>query len=319
VTNFRNRLETLILDEHQTAVVFYLAGAGAGIALLSGGHLSHRDQIVVLALIGGLLLGTFFRISFRDRLSPLGIQIMFTAGWLLVTVAASIGPGVGANLAVFYIWVAVYAALYFKPVFIVLQIAGAEVAYLVVLVASHVGTREIIVSWTSIFGTAVVLSYVVFVLVSVLRRSSLEDRLTGLPNRRLWDERVDDEIERSRRSGTHLSVVSMDVDNFKVINDQRGHAAGDRLLCDVADSFRVVVRRGGDLIARLGGDEFGLLAPGSDSAQIISLMQRLHDTLPEGVSCSMGAATWDHVEPAAGLFRRADEEMFRSKREKKNS
>jgi diguanylate cyclase (GGDEF)-like protein len=319
VTNLRNRLEALILDEHQTAIVFYLAGAGAGITLLLGGHLSHRNQMTILVLVCCLLLGTFLRISFRDRLSTLGIQIMCAAGWLLITVAASIGPSVGVNLAMLYIWVAVYAALYFKPVFIVLQIAGAEVAYFVVLVASHVGTREILASWTSIFGTAVVLAGVVFGLVSVLKRSSREDRLTGLPNRRSWDERVDDEIERSRRSGTQMSVVSMDVDNFKLINDLQGHAAGDRLLRDVADSWRVVVRHGGDLIARLGGDEFGVLAPGSDSEQIISLMQRLREALPEGVSCSMGAATWDHVEPAADLFRRADEEMFRTKREKKKS
>lgn len=319
MTGRARRVESFVLDENLSAIVFYLAGAGAGLSLLVGGHLSHRDLAVIVSLIACLFLGTWIRISFRDRLSPAATQLLFTAAWLLITVAAAIGPSVHVDLALFYIWLSVYAALYFEPVWIVLQISGAAVAYLVVLLASHVGARALVVSWLSIFGTSAVLGGVVFVLVSTLKRNSREDQLTGLSNRRTWDERVDGELQRSRRSGVPVSVVSIDVDNFKFINDSQGHAAGDRLLRDVATAWSAEVRGGSDLIARVGGDEFGMLATGSDHQDIVALVQRLHDALPEGVSCSMGMATWDHSETAADLFRRADEEMYRAKRLKKSS
>jgi diguanylate cyclase (GGDEF)-like protein len=311
------RLESFIFDENKTAIVFYLAGAGAGAALLLDSHLTSRDRKLILLLIGWLLLGTLVRIVFRNRLSSLGTQILFSASWLLVTVATAIGPSIHVNFAVLYIWVAVDAALYFRPKLILLQTAGAEVAYFAVLVVSHSGTREIIVSWCSIFGIAVVLASLVYVLVSTLRRNGQEDRLTGLPNRRSWDERVDSELERAKRAGTELTIVSIDLDDFKLINDREGHASGDRLLRDVADRWQSEVREGGDLVARLGGDEFGLLAPGSRAVEISRVLARLRNTVPDGVACSMGVATWDHLESSADLFRRADEAMFQAKREKK--
>jgi GGDEF domain-containing protein len=76
------------------------------------------------------------------------------------------------------------------------------------------------------------------------------------------------------------------------------------------------VRTGGDFIARLGGDEFGLLSPDSDIDAVESVVERLQAVTPEGVTCSFGAATWDRHETAASLFRRADESMYRVKRQK---
>jgi diguanylate cyclase (GGDEF)-like protein len=313
----RDYIEKLILDENKTAIIFYLAGASAGIALLPTGHYSHHTLWIVLALTGCSLLGALLRFEFGDRLSPVGLQVVFVAGWSLITVAAAVGPSVHVNFAVLYIWVAVYAALYYPAVLVVVHTAAASLAYLIVLLSSHVSAGEVVASWTSVFGTAFVLSAVVFGLVATLRRNGREDRLTGLSNRRTWDERIDSELERARRGGTHLSVVSIDIDNFKLINDREGHQAGDRLLRQVADGWRGMTRVGGDLVARLGGDEFGLLAPGSDVEEIVNVVQRLRDALPDGVSCSMGVATWDHVETSADLFRRADEAMFQLKREMK--
>ena len=317
VADYRSRLETFVLDENKTAIVFYLAGAAAGIALLPDRQVSGHEFTVILSLVICLLIGTALRIIFRSRITPLVSQIMFVVGWSLVTVAAAIGPSLHINLAVLYIWVTVYAALYFKPVLIILQTGAAEVAYFLVLVNSDIGMREVILSWVSIFGTAMVLAVVVFALVSTLKRNGREDRLTGLPNRRSWDERVDAELERARRSGAPLSIVSMDIDDFKQINDREGHAGGDRLIRAVAKGWHSEIREGGDFVARLGGDEFGLLAPGSDAETMATVLQRLQDSLPDGVACSMGVATWDHVETSADFFRRADEAMFQTKRERK--
>jgi diguanylate cyclase (GGDEF)-like protein len=233
----------------------------------------------------------------------------------MISVAAAIGPSVHDDFAVLYVWTAVFAALYFPAIAASLQIAFAGIAYFVVLLVAHSSLRALVVSWTAIFGTATVLSIVVFGLVSLLRRTSREDPLTGLPNRRSWDERKDEELERARRNHTSLSLAVIDIDNFKAVNDRQGHPAGDRLLCRFADGWSETIRGSGDFVARLGGDEFGVLAPGSDDAGIQGVVERLRRVAPDGVTCTIGTATWDRVETAADMFRRADDKMYRSKRD----
>jgi len=158
-----------------------------------------------------------------------------------------------------------------------------------------------------------VATLVVLGLVSVLRSTAREDPLTGLANRRSWDERLEEELERSRRTGQALSVVMIDLDGFKAVNDRGGHEAGDLLLKELARAWQTATRGGGDFLARLGGDEFGVLAPGSDAIGIRRLAKRLGDAPPEGVSCSTGAVTWDGTENAADLVRRADRAMYQTK------
>jgi len=150
-------------------------------------------------------------------------------------------------------------------------------------------------------------------LVTELQTDSRRDHLTGLPNRRAWDERLDEEIERCRRHGTALSVALIDLDDFKAINDLQGHSAGDLALQAFAVSWRRILRFGGDFIARLGGDEFGLLVPGSRSAGLRSLAARHATSEPSGVRYSFGVATWDQRETAGQLAHRADLSMYRDK------
>ncbi len=150
-------------------------------------------------------------------------------------------------------------------------------------------------------------------ITSVLRAAAREDPLTGLPNRRSWDERLEEELERSRRSGQTLSVAMIDLDGFKAVNDRAGHEAGDRLLMELARSWRAVIRGGGDFVARLGGDEFGLLAPGSDEIGIRRLIKRLGEAQVAEVVVSIGVATWDRTENASDVVRRADRAMYQTK------
>ena len=89
------------------------------------------------------------------------------------------------------------------------------------------------------------------------------DELTGLPNRRAFGERLSGEVARARRSGTPLALAILDLDGFKGVNDQHGHATGDRVLCAVSDALRATVREG-ELLARVGGEEFGWILPGAD-------------------------------------------------------
>lgn len=154
-------------------------------------------------------------------------------------------------------------------------------------------------------------------LVTELQNDSRQDHLTGLPNRRAWDERLDDELERCRRSGTSLSVALLDLDDFKAINDRQGHSAGDLVLKEFAESWRRTLRLGGDFVARLGGDEFGLLAPGSPVVGVRSLAARHANSEPFSVAYSLGVATWDGSESPSQLVHRADISMYQAKARKR--
>jgi len=128
-----------------------------------------------------------------------------------------------------------------------------------------------LVAWLAVFGVLIVLGPIVFGLVGALEMDAREDSLTGLANRRAWDERLEEELEHSRRAGAPCSVAMIDLDGFKAVNDRDGHQAGDRLLQQLAQAWGTVIRGGGDFLARLGGDEFGVLAPGSDATGIVCL------------------------------------------------
>ena len=314
--DLRVRFESLILDPNRAAVIFFVGGAVAGLSVLPDSHSLHRSVALLFGTISCAGIAACVLFAIGDRLPGWTLNIDIGVGTVLISVAAAIGPNVHANFAVLYVWVALYAALYFRPLPAVLHIGAAGAAYVVVLALGS-NVNKPVVAWFAIFGTAAVSALVVFGLVSVLRRTSREDPLTLLPNRRTWDERADEELERARRNRTPLSLAVIDIDNFKMVNDRDGHQVGDLLLRKPADGWGGIIRESGDFMARLGGDEFGLLAPNSDDVGVRRIVKRLHEISPSGVSCSIGVATWDGVETAADLFRRADEAMYRAKRERR--
>ncbi|MGI8462630.1 MAG: diguanylate cyclase [Solirubrobacterales bacterium] len=111
-------------------------------------------------------------------------------------------------------------------------------------------------------------------LLERLERLSREDPLTGLGNRRSWDESLEREFARARRTGLPVSVLICDIDRFKSVNDRYGHAIGDRLLETVAGVFLRRVRTG-DLVARIGGDEFAILCADTDLEGSAALAESL--------------------------------------------
>lgn len=161
-----------------------------------------------------------------------------------------------------------------------------------------------------------------------LKQAAHFDRLTGLPNRSLFADRIQQAVARSRRNGELLVVSLMDLDGFKAVNDTLGHAAGDRLLQEISRRLLAVVSDG-DTVARLGGDEFALLLAGqADFAACERLLKQLllavaRPVSVEGtdvrVSASIGLTLCpsDPAEPEQ-LMRHADQAMYRAKLAGKN-
>jgi diguanylate cyclase (GGDEF)-like protein len=151
------------------------------------------------------------------------------------------------------------------------------------------------------------------------RQEAVLDPLTGIYNRRLLDDRLSGEMARSERHNCPLTVVAFDLDGFKPINDQYGHAAGDLVLKSFADRLKRITR-GSDVAARTGGDEFLLILPDCRPNQVERVLDRLKGVrVPVGnndlsFGFSVGCAEYQPGEAIRDLLERADQELYRDKR-----
>ncbi|MGH8376980.1 MAG: GGDEF domain-containing protein, partial [Pseudomonas sp.] len=152
-----------------------------------------------------------------------------------------------------------------------------------------------------------------------LRALSVTDSLTGIHNRRYFQERLKAELERAQRDQVDLAVIMLDIDHFKRINDQFGHAMGDRVLQNLCQRISQRLRRT-DVFCRLGGEEFMVLCPGSNAEQAHALASELWHGLRsvpvEGVgivTASFGIAGWRPGEGADALLLRADSGVYAAK------
>lgn len=157
-----------------------------------------------------------------------------------------------------------------------------------------------------------------------LQMLSLTDALTGLMNRRALEDSLEIECARSIRSRVPLSVVMLDIDNFKGFNDSFGHVCGDEVLRQIA----VLIKRGirkGDLVARYGGEEFLVILPATDEKEAFQIAERVRQAIAEGdwkhrlITASGGVATWEKAMSTATEFiHRADQALYAAKRGGKN-
>jgi len=155
--------------------------------------------------------------------------------------------------------------------------------------------------------------------VAALRRAADSDGLTGVRNRRWFDQRLASEFASAAGRGVPLAVALVDLDHFKQVNDVHGHQAGDEVLVRAAASLGSAAR-GSDQLARYGGEEFVLLLPGAGPAEALEVAERLRQAVASGagavsVTCSIGVAvTGGPLTSSPGeLVRAADEALYRAK------
>jgi diguanylate cyclase (GGDEF)-like protein len=146
-----------------------------------------------------------------------------------------------------------------------------------------------------------------------LEQIARTDALTGLPNRRAWDEALERELARAQRNGTPICAALLDLDRFKEFNDRNGHQAGDRHLAEAADLWRERLRAT-DLIARYGGEEFSVLLSATSMGQAREVIETLRESVPRDETTSAGIAEWDRSESGTELVARADRALYEAKR-----
>jgi diguanylate cyclase (GGDEF)-like protein len=161
-------------------------------------------------------------------------------------------------------------------------------------------------------------------------RQAYSDIVTGLPNRRALDERLDEEVLKARRTGNTFAVIMLDVDGFKRVNDTYGHSVGDQVLRSMFN-FLANGLRSTDFLARYGGDELTLILTQSDPPSAMIVVQKILEKMAEytfdapggqqlhlGISC--GIAMFPvHANTAANLLRAADEALYRAKKQQPGS
>lgn len=170
-------------------------------------------------------------------------------------------------------------------------------------------------------------------LTQVLMKLSLIDQLTGVANRRAFDQTTDQEFKRARRNRRPFSILLFDVDHFKLFNDTYGHQAGDLCLRQVAQEVLNTIKRPGDMLARYGGEEFSIILPDTDAAGARVIGERVlegiaalnirheNNTAAPWVTVSVGASTYSGYDPQAeckALIELADKALYEAKRTGRN-
>jgi diguanylate cyclase (GGDEF)-like protein len=161
------------------------------------------------------------------------------------------------------------------------------------------------------------------------KRLANTDGLTGLYNRRSFQERLQQEVDRANRYHRPLSLIMIDIDHFKTYNDTHGHLQGDAILVDVAHTLQRLSRTS-DIVARYGGEEFALILPETDSANAEALGKRLQEQIEgyrfpgeahlpgQTLTISVGIASYTHPDTKEALLEAADMALYQAKREGRN-
>jgi diguanylate cyclase (GGDEF)-like protein len=309
-----------------------LAGRAAPFALamvlafatlpLSGNHLHAVPAVAAVLLTVAIAAAAWFvpwtRLpAWLEALPPL---TWFGVAELLRTSAGGSGTGYAPLIFLPVLWLMLYGS---RPQ-IAAAITGLAATLVTPLVVESATAAEIRVVVLRTLIAAIVCATVLR-LVNEVRRQGRElerlastDALTGMPNRRVWQDALPRELARSIRFGTPVAIALIDLDDFKSYNDRHGHQGGDLLLKETAAQW-VGELRESDLLARYGGEEFALLLPDCGIADVRAVVEKVRLATPSATTASAGVAIWDGVEDPEALTRRADQALYAAKGNGRNA
>jgi diguanylate cyclase (GGDEF)-like protein/putative nucleotidyltransferase with HDIG domain len=308
--------------------LMYLFTAGAAVTLISLLIPNVHDDVRI-AITGTAAFGIAALLLFAyDRIPIWGFQVFLACGTVLVEWAIYASGDTTSPYAMFYFWIAIYAFYFLPRVRAALQMVFIGIAYSAALVSNGDIHTAPVIHWLFVTSTLVVAGAFIGVqrahvdrLIDRLSSAARTDSLTGLVNRRGFEELFDTELERARRGDRPLSVIVADLDGFKAINDRYGHAAGDRALEKLSRILQGVKRRV-DTAARVGGEEFAVIAPDSDHHAAYILAERIRREVRDSftgeqfpMTISLGVATFPrHGATAEALIGGADEALYAAKK-----
>jgi diguanylate cyclase (GGDEF)-like protein/putative nucleotidyltransferase with HDIG domain len=305
--------------------LYLLAAPLTWISLVAPHHARHGT--VPIAVLGALcVVFAIVLIAMRERLPERALPAMLAAGAVLVSLGIVFSRDATSPYAFFYVWVAVEAFFFLGGRAALPLVGFIGVCYAAALLAVPSAGGDAVVRWLFTVGACLVSSVLAGVLqarAQMLLEEASEaartDALTGLLNRRGFEETITLELARTTRSGGSLSVIIADLDHFKALNDRFGHQVGDvalqRLAVLCREGKRVV-----DSAARIGGEEFALVLPYTDTNGAYLVAERLRRLIHDGASdetmltASFGIAAYpEHGTDEDSLLRAADQALYVAK------
>jgi diguanylate cyclase (GGDEF)-like protein len=258
-----------------------------------------------------LLCGSLVLWRFGDRLPPWSLQLAVAIGIVVISVliARSATPVGMIVTASDYLWIGVYAAFFFTRAAARAHMTFIAAAFGAALLASphHVPAD----AWIFQTASLVVAVEAIARLSDRLRHEAHTDSLTGLLNRKGLAPAAEQAFLLADRTDLPLTIVLIDLDHFKLVNDRDGHAAGDRLLVQMTRTWAAALEPS-DIFARLGGDEFLAILVGSSESESTRLLEGLHLTSP--AAWSAGVVKRQPGEDLSACLARADNALYEVKR-----
>ncbi|HYP48945.1 MAG TPA: GGDEF domain-containing protein [Thermoleophilaceae bacterium] len=262
-----------------------------------------------------------------QRLPALAVHAVLVFGIVAISLALYVNGASASDDEMFYLWVSLFAFYFFSRKQALMHMAFVAVAYGTVMRTQGTDLGEETVRWLVTVGSLTVAGLIVGALtqrthesMDSLREAARTDSLTGLLNRKGFNETFEAEIARAARSGSTLALLVGDLDHFKQMNDRCGHQAGDQALVRVSEVLQEWTR-GADRAARIGGEEFALLAPDSDDEAALRAAERVRTRVEEAfagsaveLTMSFGVALFPGDGRSADqLLRSADDALYAAK------
>jgi diguanylate cyclase (GGDEF)-like protein len=291
------------------AVLYTVSGV---FCLAAGIWPMHPDSPVALNIGVGIIAVTsgtaFWVLGVRTRwwavhaTIALGGVLIGLLAWRSVTPVGIVGMGPAL------IGLGLYAGHFFR-----LEAARLHALGLVTLASAGAiaaAPGGFTVPWVALVVATLALTEAQGRLARNLRTAATTDPLTGVANRRAWEDEARRNLARAHRTGEPLSFAILDLDQFKLVNDREGHGAGDALLCELTAGWSRRLR-GADLLGRYGGDEFVLCLPDTDEDGAWHVLQELDQT--HGFPWSVGVATAGKDDTLGTVLARADAQLYQRK------
>lgn len=295
----------------RAAAALYAMAATLSLASMAVPHGKDVDAALasVLALLGYPVAAGLALLGERAPLWVIHLAMCFGTFMIGFGIHYAGNGRMAGSASVLYLWVVIFSAYFFAWKQVAAHLAVLSGSYAIVLVIDHEPAGPAL--WLGLTGTAVVTAFVVASLAGRLRAQATTDLLTGLPNRRGWEHSLEREFALAMRRRSPLCVAVLDLDNFKALNDTRGHLAGDRVLRTASKAWLGLLRDT-DVLARYGGDEFALILPDCTPEKATEIIDRLSAST-EGSTCSVGVAWAGESDDPQSLIGRADRALYEAK------
>ena len=254
---------------------------------------------------------TVLLIAGRNWLPASVFPVLTAAGTLLITLLVVADGARPSPFMFLYVWAAVYSFYFYTFPVAMIEAAWVAVASAAGQLVTSSGSFPFF-RWLMIASTSIMAGLAVRQLVVQVQSLADRDPVTGVFSRRKYHEEIERELVRARRSGQPICLAMLDLDNFKLMNDAKGHVQGDRHLRLTAQAWLKQLRET-DMLARYGGEEFVVILPNCPPEQALLTADRLRAQVPGGETASAGVAAWDRKETATTLLQRADAALYAAK------